>query len=108
MCPVIKEIKKRLRKAGFANLTVQRGRGTGYSWLGIRRPDNLMLSKEEMRIAHEIFGEKPGPGGGSNVYLIIDSVAEMKLGMTPRKPVCELCGTTYEKQAHADNCRLGH
>lgn len=108
MNPVIKEIKRRLKKEGYGHLRVRLGRGTEHCWIEIHRPNpGEMLSAKEEEIIAKVFGEKY-EGGGSNVYLIFSVVAEMKLGMRPKKPVCEICGCIFEKEEYVRNCELSH
>lgn len=108
MDPIIKEIKKRLRKEGFSHLRVQRGRGTGHCWLEIYRPDpGEMLSIKEEKAICKVFGEKY-EGSRGNMYTIRAGVAEMKLGLREKKPVCEFCGCTFKKEEHARACEMSH
>ena len=108
MNSLIKEIKRRLKKEGCGHLRVRRGRGTGHRWIEIHRPDpGEMLSVEEGKAICRVFGEKQEEQR-SNVYVIRPNVAEMKLGMRPKKPVCEICGCVFEKEEHVRGCELSH
>ncbi len=108
MDPAIKEIKRRLKKEGCSHLRVRLGRGVGRRWIEIHRPNpgEMLSIKEEEAIAGA-FGEKH-EGGGSNVYLILSVVAEMKLGWREKKPICEICGCTFEKEEYVRGCELSH
>ncbi len=108
MSPAVKEIKKRLRKSGFGYLRVQHSRGTGYFWLHIHRPDSgQMLNRKEVTAICKAFGEKDD-GRNSNIYLIREYVAEMKLGLQPKRPVCESCGCIYDTEEAARECVRYH
>lgn len=108
MDPLIKEIKRRLKKEDCGHLRIRRGRGTGRRWIEIHRPNpgEMLNFREEEAIA-EAFGEKH-EGGHSNVYLVLGVVAEMKLGLREKKPICESCGCIFEKEEHARACVLSH
>lgn len=83
MHPIIKEIKRRLRKAGFSYLRVYRGRGTAYCWLEVRRPDYDLLSIEEEKAIHKAFNKKY-EGARGKTFSILITVAEMQLGLIPK------------------------
>lgn len=108
MDPVIKEIKRRLKKEDCGHLRVQRGRGAGYCWIEIHRSNpGEMLSVAEEEAIRRVFGEEY-EGQRSNVYVIRFGVAEMKLGLRPKKPVCEICGWVFEKEEYVRSCELSH
>lgn len=108
--PVIQEIKRRLKEIGFSYLRVRYGRGTAClgGWIYISRPNSMeMLSVEEEKAIHQVFKRKYR-GARGNMFLIIDTVAEMCLGMRRKQPICETCGTIYQTQEDADYCRTTH
>lgn len=108
MDPVVKEIKKRLKKEKSDYLRVRRGRGISSCWISIHRPNpSEMLSAEEGKAICRIFGEKEEEQR-SNVYVIRTNVAEMKLGLREKKPVCEICGRVFEKEEYVRTCELSH
>ncbi|MBI4119212.1 MAG: hypothetical protein HY456_00005 [Parcubacteria group bacterium] len=108
LAPAVKEIKKRLRKAGFGYLRVHRDRGTGHCWLVIHRPNGVeVLNRKEVTAICKAFGQKDD-GRKSNVYLIREFVAEMKLGLQPKQPVCESCGCPYDTEEEARECVRYH
>jgi hypothetical protein len=108
MDSLIKEIKRRLKKEGCGHLRVRSGRGTSGRWIEIHRPNpgEMLSIKEEEAIAGA-FGEKH-ESGRSNAYSILDAVAEMKLGLREKKPVCEACGCIFKKEEHARACLMSH
>jgi len=105
MDPVIREIKKRLRKAGQPQLRVQFGRGTASNFIGIQRKDFCCFNKSDA--IKEVFGEKYDRTN-TNAWHAWSHIAEMKLGMIPRKPFCDYCGATFEKEKDANNCSRSH
>lgn len=66
-----------------------------------------MLSVGEEEAIAKVFGEKC-EGGGGNCYVIRAGVAEMKLGLREKKPICESCGCIFEKEEYTRACVLSH
>lgn len=100
----ILETKRRLRKLGFNNLSVHKGRGTAIGWLEIRRKDGQSFTDEERKAIEEIFGK----GTGSNFFCILREEAKMILKLNKSKPICPICGTTFETNELALACKMSH
>jgi hypothetical protein len=107
MDPVIREIKWRLKKAGQPQLRVQFGRGTASNFIGVHRKDFDSFNKKEGDAIKKVFGEKYNYTN-TNAWHAWSHIAKMKLGMIPRKPFCDWCGTTFEKEKDANTCSRSH
>lgn len=90
-------------------MKVRSSRGTSPRWIEIHRPNpgEMLSAEEEEEAIVKVFGEKY-EGGRSNVYLILGVVAEMKLGLRLKKPICEICGCIFKKKEYAEACALSH
>lgn len=126
MYPVTKEIKKRLREAGYSKNSV---RSTGF-WLHITITDRDQMSKRELiNLLTAVFGKEyaeeiyPPPTDNwlmdpprasdddmhSASHLMQERVAEMLFGWREKKYYCN-CGAIYEldQKETYEKCRMLH
>jgi len=105
VAPVVAELKRRLRRAGVGHLSVHRGGGTAYGYIEVHRKDGASFSESEAQKLSSVVGENVGK---TNFYCITDDQLEMKLGMSPKQPICPVCGTIYATEEGARECILSH
>lgn len=103
----IKLIKEKLRAAGFINVSVRLGRGTGRWWINIDALPFRYIGIPLTNFLANLFKESPGNPLNS-LYIIRHGVAKRILEGVDPKLMCHSCGYLWKTRIGAKLCERSH